>query len=95
MLNDLKMLNDRTKVKKSLSQIGFIEFVVCPLYFCFAAIMPPIAPCAENLINNLRQWEAEWLEESEPKEEEQAAVHQRIENLEATFQESQTFDEDR
>lgn len=90
----VQMLNDRNKVKKSFSQIGFIEFVVCPLYFCFGAIMPPVAPCAENLINNLRQWEAEWLEELEPTEDEQAAVHQRIENLEATFQESQTFSVD-
>ncbi len=78
-----------------LNSPGFIEFVVCPLYFCFATIMPPLAPCAENLINNLRQWEAEWLEEADPKEEEQIQVHQRIENLEATFQDSQTFDDSR
>lgn len=50
----VQMLNDRNKVKKSFSQIGFIEFVICPLYFCFGAIMPPVAPLAENLINNLR-----------------------------------------
>jgi len=90
----VQMLNDRTKVKKSLSQIGFIEFVVCPLYFCFSAIMPPLTPCAENLINNLRQWESEWQEEFEPTEKEQADVHARIENLENTFQESQQIFDD-
>ena len=36
---------------------------------------------AEGLVANCRQWEAEWLEEN-PTEQEQAGIHQRIENLE-------------
>jgi len=80
----VQMLNDRHKVVKPLSQIGFMEFVICPLYFVFATIMPPIHGCAENLIINLRQWEAEWLEDNPP-DEEQVKVHNRIENLEMAY----------
>ena len=38
--------------------------MVCPLYFAFATIMPPMNTMAENLINNCRQWEAELIEEN-------------------------------
>ncbi|CAD7938925.1 unnamed protein product [Amoebophrya sp. A120] len=81
----VQMLNDREKVKKPQSQMGFIEFVVAPLYFQFAIIMPSTYTCAETIVSNVRQWEAEWLEEQEPTEEEQQGVHNRILNLETAL----------
>jgi hypothetical protein len=48
--------------------------------------MPPVYTCAEGLIANCRQWEAEWLDTTENiSEEEQAGIHGRIERLEDTF----------
>jgi len=87
----VQLLNDRDKVRKCQSQIGFIEYVVCPLYFAFATIMPPINSMAENLINNCRQWEAELIEENTATQEEQDIIHQRIENIETNFHESQSI----
>lgn len=82
----VQLLNDREKVKTAQSQIGFIEFVVCPLYYAFANIMPCVYSCAEGLIANCRQWEAEWLDTTENiTEEEQAGIHGRIERLEDGF----------
>jgi cAMP-specific phosphodiesterase 4 len=87
----VQLLNDRDKVKKCQSQIGFIEYVVCPLYFAFATIMPPMNTMAENLINNCRQWEAELIEDNTATQEEQDIIHQRIENIETNFHESQSI----
>ena len=87
----MQLLNDRDKVRKCQSQIGFIEYVVCPLYFAFATIMPPMNFMAESLINNCRQWEAELIEENTATQEEQDIIHQRIENIETNFHESQAI----
>ena len=91
VMNEANWGLSRDKVKKCQSQIGFIEYVVCPLYFAFATIMPPMNMMAEGLINNCRQWEAELIEENTATQEEQDVIHARIENIETNFHESQAI----
>lgn len=87
----VQMLNDRDKVNIPSSQLGFIEFVVFPLYNAFTTVMPSVHSCTEGLIANCRQWEAEWLEASNPDEDAQHKVHARIENLENLCQATMTL----
>merc|ERR1719473_585725 len=55
----VQMLNDRDKVNKAFSQIGFIEFLVAPLTFQMVRILTPMELWAENLIENVKRWQQE------------------------------------
>lgn len=57
-------LNDRTKVNRAFSQIGFIEFLVCPLIFVVLKMLPPMQQHTEQLILNAKTWHQQWLKES-------------------------------
>merc|ERR550514_1007908 len=50
----VQVLNDRDKVNRANSQIGFIEFLVTPLVFATVKIMPPAEACAEQALTNLK-----------------------------------------
>merc|ERR1719443_2488503 len=51
----VQALNDRDKVNRAFSQIGFIEFLVTPLIFAMVKILPPMEHCAEQMIDNVKQ----------------------------------------
>merc|ERR1719171_1438276 len=48
----VQMLNDRYKVNKPQSQIGFIEFVVSPLIALKIRMMPSLRHLGEELVQN-------------------------------------------
>merc|ERR550514_2227969 len=54
----VQVLNDRDKVNRPLSQIGFIEFLVAPLLFATAKVMPTMDHCVEQVAGNLKSWNA-------------------------------------
>jgi hypothetical protein len=52
-------LNDRSKVNIPLSQIGFMEFVVAPLYLEQFKLFPVFQDNCQFLVGNMIQWAAE------------------------------------
>lgn len=81
-------LNDRAKVNRPYSQLGFIEFFVAPLAFALDRLMPTLDFCTETMLENLDHWFDRWAEETEPQPdaEEQAKVRERLAKLAARSQ---------
>jgi len=80
-------LNDRDKVSRPYSQVGFIEFFVAPFTFATVRLLPPLVPCTDQLMSNLNQWCEEWVSTTTPPplQEEIAKLQDRVAKLEAKF----------
>jgi len=74
-------LNDREKVNKHQSQVGFIEFFVAPFVIAIEKLVPPFEVIANTLFSNLDQWFNQWVDCTHVTEEEQAKVLERITKL--------------
>jgi len=85
----VQALNDREKVNRPMSQVGFIEFLVSPLLFAVVKVLPPLLPCAEQMVENTKTWHQQWLTETkpEPTAAERQALAERISKLEKRYQE--------
>merc|ERR1712225_34893 len=59
----VQMLNDREKVNKPNSQIGFIEFIVSPLIAAEIKIFPALYELGDNIVSNLGNWDKMWVEQ--------------------------------
>jgi len=81
----VQSLNDREKVNKPFSQVGFIEFLVAPLAFSIVKVLPPFENCVEVLIENLKRWQEQWVQETQPLENDRKALEERIIKLERRF----------
>lgn len=82
----VQALNDREKVNRAFSQIGFIEFLVSPLLFAVVKVLPPIEPQVEQMIQNVKTWHSQWLESSPPPSEaEKKALEVRIAKLDTKY----------
>merc|ERR1719159_2202175 len=67
----VQMLNDREKVNRPTSQIGFIEFIVAPFIIGQVKLFPGLYELMENIEMNIKMWEKEWhFSEPSPAEEE-------------------------
>merc|ERR550525_1100467 len=77
----VQMLNDRTKVNRPNSQVGFIEFVILPMAEKMVDLFPELKYCTENLIENVGRWADEWAEESSPPADEVAKVRARVQKV--------------
>jgi hypothetical protein len=77
----VQMLNDREKVNRPTSQIGFIEFIIVPLVVAEVKIFPSWCEASVLLEHNLHVWERLWLEESNPSEEEREKVKERVQKI--------------
>jgi len=77
----VQMLNDRDKVKRPNSQIGFIEFIVTPLVAAEVKLFPAWREASLLLEQNLLAWERLWIEESSPSEAEIEKVRERVQNV--------------
>jgi hypothetical protein len=80
-------LNDREKVNKPYSQVGFIEFFVVPFAFATVRLLPPLIACTDQMMLNVVEWCQEWMAETSPppEQEDVAKLHDRIAKLEAKF----------
>mmetsp|Transcript_90010 Transcript_90010/g.159368 ORF Transcript_90010/g.159368 Transcript_90010/m.159368 type:complete len:1285 (-) Transcript_90010:108-3962(-) len=80
-------LNDREKVNRPYSQVGFIEFFVAPFAFATVRLLPPLVPCTDQMMQNLNSWCEEWVTTTipTPDSEEQVKLQDRIAKLEARF----------
>lgn len=80
----VQMLNDRDKVNRKQSQIGFIEFLIAPFTIPMVRIFPNLDFLADNLGANLGNWCETWVEESKPPEETAEKTRQRVQKVQAT-----------
>lgn len=78
-------LNDRDKVNRPYSQVGFIEFFVAPFAFATVRLLPPLIGSTDQMISNLNSWCEEWVNEVKPEEEELVKLQDRITKLEAKY----------
>jgi len=74
----VQMLNDRDKVNRPNSQIGFIEFVIAPMAESMCSLFPQLDGIAQNLAFNVDKWMKLWIEEASPPEEQAAKVQERV-----------------
>jgi hypothetical protein len=81
----VQMLNDRDSVNRPNSQIGFIEFLVAPLFFVSAQLLPDLRPLAVMCVENAEHWVTEWQMTKLPKpsEDEVKGVQDRMGKLAA------------
>merc|ERR1719456_1227491 len=52
----VQMLNDRDKVNRPTSQIGFIEFIVAPFIIGQVKLFPGLYEFLDHVEENLREW---------------------------------------
>jgi hypothetical protein len=75
----MQPLNDRDRVNKPQSQIGFIEYIVAPLVAAEVKLFPLWRDSCTQLEVNLQKWEQAWLEEEvNATEQEREKVHERV-----------------
>lgn len=79
----VQFLNDRDKLNRPNSQIGFLEFVISPLFGALIWLWPVMHEFGDNLARNMREWEQLW-EVQEPKdtsEEEKQKQRARVDKV--------------
>jgi len=83
----IQPLNDRDRVNKPYSQVGFIEFFVAPFAFATVRVLPPLVVLTDQMMQNLHAWCEEWASTTSPPpdEEERQKLQDRISKLEAKF----------
>eukprot|EP00442_Polarella_glacialis_P045309 CAMPEP_0115148812 /NCGR_PEP_ID=MMETSP0227-20121206/64093_1 /TAXON_ID=89957 /ORGANISM="Polarella glacialis, Strain CCMP 1383" /LENGTH=661 /DNA_ID=CAMNT_0002558911 /DNA_START=60 /DNA_END=2046 /DNA_ORIENTATION=+ len=77
----VQMLNDREKVNRPNSQVGFIEFVICPMCESLVNLFPQLDHLAEDLAVNVTKWSQLWIDEAQPSEEAAGKVKARVEKI--------------
>merc|ERR1719408_78695 len=64
----VQFLNDRDKLNRPNSQIGFIEFVIAPFFAAQIHLWPKLHEYGDNLSSNLGHWQELWADEVKPGE---------------------------
>jgi len=77
----VQMLNDRDKVDRPNSQVGFIEFIITPLVVAEVKLFPAWRETSMLLESNVQNWERLWIEESNPNETECEKVKERVQKI--------------
>lgn len=77
----VQMLNDRDKVNRPNSQVGFIEFVIAPMAESMSNIFPQLDQLAHNLSFNVQTWLQMWIDEAAPPEEQASKVSERVKRV--------------
>mmetsp|Transcript_44586 Transcript_44586/g.80160 ORF Transcript_44586/g.80160 Transcript_44586/m.80160 type:complete len:1024 (-) Transcript_44586:39-3110(-) len=88
---EVQALNDRNKVNRSFSQMGFIEFLVAPLLLTAIKALPPFEPLLEQMVLNMKSWQSQWLSETQPppSDADKKMVQDRVQKLQARYNDSQ------
>jgi len=86
----VQFLNDRDKLNRPNSQIGFIEFMIAPFYVAQIRLWPSMHELGENLMTNLRIWSEMWEKETSPSQEDSAKVKVRVEKAKQAMQDAIT-----
>lgn len=75
------IINDRDKVNRPASQIGFIEFVIAPFFVAQIRLWPGLSEYGDNLAYNIAKWEEAWIEDVSPSDEEKAKKRASVERV--------------
>jgi cAMP-specific phosphodiesterase 4 len=86
----VQFLNDRDKLNKPNSQIGFIEFMIAPFFVAQIRLWPSLRDYGHNLSTNLRKWEEMWVTETAPAEEEKLKIKARVDKVQAAVTDAST-----
>mmetsp|Transcript_97445 Transcript_97445/g.297755 ORF Transcript_97445/g.297755 Transcript_97445/m.297755 type:complete len:901 (-) Transcript_97445:299-3001(-) len=86
----VQFLNDREKLNKPNSQIGFIEFMIAPFFVAQIRLWPILRELGDNLGNNLANWAELWEKEVHPHEEERRKVQDRVAKVKEGLQDAMT-----
>ncbi|CAJ1458627.1 unnamed protein product [Effrenium voratum] len=84
----VQFLNDRDKLNKPNSQIGFIEFMISPFFVAQIRLWPNLHEMGGNLSRNIYNWQDMWEKEVNPAEEERAKVKGRVEKVQTNINEA-------
>lgn len=84
----VQFLNDRSKLNKPNSQIGFIEFMIAPFVFAMIKLWPGLEELGNEMVNNLGHWESLWVEEVSPTDEERQKVRSRVDKVTDALEEA-------
>lgn len=77
----VQMLNDRDKVNRPNSQIGFIEFMMVPMVEAMVMIFPGLHGLAERTGTNIRRWADCWISETNPPPDQVDKVDARVDKV--------------
>merc|ERR1719158_1382669 len=77
----VQFLNDRDKLNRPNSQIGFIEFMIAPFFAAQIRLWPQLWELGENLGSNLSTWADMWEKEVNPAEDERNKVRGRVQKV--------------
>eukprot|EP00931_Biecheleriopsis_adriatica_P017875 TRINITY_DN12675_c0_g1_i1.p1 TRINITY_DN12675_c0_g1~~TRINITY_DN12675_c0_g1_i1.p1 ORF type:complete len:925 (+),score=208.56 TRINITY_DN12675_c0_g1_i1:81-2777(+) len=84
----VQFLNDRDKLNKPNSQIGFIEFMIAPFYVAQIRLWPSMRELGENMATNLANWEDMWEKDVNPGDEEKQKVKARVDKVQQNVQDA-------
>jgi hypothetical protein len=74
----VQFLNDRDKLNRPNSQIGFLEFMIVPYFAAQIRLWPNMGEMGHNLQTNISKWQEMWEQEVHPPEEEKKKVGSRV-----------------
>eukprot|EP00929_Paragymnodinium_shiwhaense_P089589 TRINITY_DN49748_c0_g2_i1.p1 TRINITY_DN49748_c0_g2~~TRINITY_DN49748_c0_g2_i1.p1 ORF type:complete len:857 (-),score=131.72 TRINITY_DN49748_c0_g2_i1:102-2672(-) len=77
----VSFLNDREKVCRPHSQLGFIEFMIAPLVVSMIRIWPELSLYGKCLADNMEDWMALWLVDAKPGQDERDKVRARTQQI--------------
>jgi len=86
----VQFLNDRDKLNRPNSQIGFIEFMIAPFYAAQIRLWPDLKSLGDNLGINIGNWENLWISEMCPSQEEKTKVHARCTRVQESLEEAKS-----
>merc|ERR1711957_986905 len=84
----VQFLNDRDKLNRPNSQIGFIEFMIAPFFAAQICLWPGLFELGDNLGANVGQWRDLWSEEVAPADAEREKVDARVLRVQTSLQEA-------
>jgi cAMP-specific phosphodiesterase 4 len=84
----VQFLNDRDKLNRPNSQIGFLEFMIAPFFVAQIRLWPGIHEFGDHLAVNIANWENMWVQETSPDEENRAKVSARVHKIVANLEDA-------
>lgn len=86
----VQFLNDRDKLNKPNSQIGFIEFMIAPFFTAQIRLWPSMHDLGQNLGNNMTRWAELWESAVNPAVEDRDKVRARVEKVRTNLEDAST-----
>jgi len=84
----VQFLNDRDKLNRPNSQIGFLEFMIAPYYAAQIRLFHNLHEYGDNLAHNLGNWEELWATEVKPDPEARSKVTARVQKVQSNMEEA-------